>query len=1427
MLNILRGQMRYYVAAVVAVFAAGGLSISLDPWLDLTKTPFLLFFSAIMISAWYGGLRSGVVATFLAAAASYYFFIQAGYIWASGFDSLARSGLFILEGLLFSVLCEALHQSKRRAEQTARSLSEQEASLRDATVQVSNLQESERYFRQLAENINGLFWVFDLVTDQLLYVNPACRTLLGQSEQELYRNPACWLDNVHPQDRERISQSRTQLYHQEERKFDEEYRICAANGDIRWVWARTFPIQDQAGHVVRVAGLAEDVTERKQANESMRESERRLRRLVESNLFGVAFSRFDGTLSFANDYYLNMVGYGQEDLAAGRLNWKQITPPEYSDCDQHAIAEIQQRGTAAPFEKEYIRKDGSRVPVLVGCTSLDDISKDAEQDAEPESIQESIAFLLDLTELKRTEEHLRQREAELKLIADSVPPQISFVDREERYQFVNRRYEERFQCSADQICGKTVREVLGEEAYQRISPHIQRVFTTGQPVVFESFMQYANGITRQLQVTYEPQFDDHQQVRGFVAFVDDVTEQRQAAADLARSEERYRSLVAASTSIVWTVNADGEFITPQSQWEAYTGQTWEQHQGLGWLDALHPDDRDRLYQNWITACDQQQTYCAEARIWHAASESYHYIISRGVPLYNDSGTIREWIGTITDVQDRQQAVEALRQREQTLEQQLHMLDLANDSIIIWDLATSNITYWNQGAEREYGWSKAEVQDKNIHNLLQTVLPQPLEQLKAILQDAGYWQGELTQVRRDGTAIIVSSRWTLQYDADGQPKAVLEINNNITAQKQVEEEIYRTNERLRVALKHAPITVFSQDQDLRYIWLYNLPAQFGLQDEAVIGVSERDLFPNPADAEQLIRVKQQVLETGVGARQEVHVTVQGQEHVYDLTVEPLLNAQGERVGVTCAAVNITERQLSAAAMRASEERLSLAMDVAQLGFWDWDIPQNRMTWSSSYSHLLGLPLEASKPTLDSLIACIHPEDQAQVRDRIMQAITAESYDAEYRIIWPDNSIRWLVSKGQVFHNDQDEPVRMIGVAWDDTARKQMEQERSQLLALERSARESAEAANRIKDEFLAIVSHELRSPLNPILGWSQMLRSRKLDAETTQRALETIERNAKLQSQLVDDLLDVSRILRGKLRLKVQPTQLKPVVLEAIETVQLSAQAKGIDIQVDLQENLPPVLGDANRLQQIAWNLLSNAVKFTPERGQVTVRLTRVDHVAQLEVQDTGCGIDTHFLPHVFEYFRQGDSGITREFGGLGLGLAIVRYLSEMHGGTVRVASSGKDQGSTFTVQIPLMKPADIEANKFADTAVIEAKSLVGTRILIIDDDPDLRSLTAEFLSTQGAEVQVVSSAAEVIAQLDFNVPDVLISDIARPDTDGYSLIQLIRRRPPEAGGTVPAIAITASTAQMDRQQALAAGFQRHLAKPTHPLELTQAILDVL
>ncbi len=393
--------------------------------------------------------------------------------------------------------------------------------------------------------------------------------------------------------------------------------------------------------------------------------------------------------------------------------------------------------------------------------------------------------------------------------------------------------------------------------------------------------------------------------------------------------------------------------------------------------------------------------------------------------------------------------------------------------------------------------------------------------------------------------------------------------------------------------------------------------------------------------------------------------------------------------------------------------------------------------------------------------------------------------------------------------------------DVTERKQAEQERERLLERERAAREEAEAANRIKDEFLAVLSHELRSPLNPILGWSQLLRSGILDATKTAHALETIERNAKLQTQLIEDLLDVSRILRGKLSLTRAPVDLAATIEAALETVRLATQAKSIQIHMRLDSTTGQVLGDSTRLQQVVWNLLANAVKFTPTGGQIEIRLEKRGSQAQIQVADTGKGIPPDFLPHVFEYFRQADATTTRKFGGLGLGLAIVRNLVELHGGTVWAESPGEERGATFTVRLPLMSvPTQTPQEQMPEAPVAH---LTGLRILVVDDEPDIRHIVAFILEQAGATVSVAASAAEALNLMGQSLPDVLISDIGMPDMDGYMLIRQIRTLPPEQGGKIQAIALTAYATEVDRQQALAAGFQQHIAKPFEPEELVRVI----
>jgi signal transduction histidine kinase len=409
------------------------------------------------------------------------------------------------------------------------------------------------------------------------------------------------------------------------------------------------------------------------------------------------------------------------------------------------------------------------------------------------------------------------------------------------------------------------------------------------------------------------------------------------------------------------------------------------------------------------------------------------------------------------------------------------------------------------------------------------------------------------------------------------------------------------------------------------------------------------------------------------------------------------------------------------------------------------------------------------------------------------------------------------------------MRVVEIEWqgkksylvslrDVTQQKQVEQERIQLL-------EKAEAANRIKDEFLAIVSHELRTPLNPILGWSKLLRTRKLNQDKIDQALETIERNASLQAQLIDDLLDVSRILRGKLSLQTLRVDLVRVIKAAIETMRLAAAAKSIEIETQLDSRVGFVAGDPNRLQQVVWNLLSNAVKFTPRGGRITVRLQGIDSQAQIQVSDTGQGISPDFFPYIFDYFRQENSTTTRSVGGLGLGLAIVRHLIELHGGRIEAESEGIGEGATFTVTLPLMSDSPINTQKSSPED--EGLDLSDVTVLLVEDEVDTLDLLTIILESYGARVEGATSANEALAVFSQGQPDVLISDIGMPGMDGYELIRQVRELPPDRGGLVPAIALTAYAGETDLERALSAGFNRHISKPVEPDQIVDAIATLI
>lgn len=512
-----------------------------------------------------------------------------------------------------------------------------------------------------------------------------------------------------------------------------------------------------------------------------------------------------------------------------------------------------------------------------------------------------------------------------------------------------------------------------------------------------------------------------------------------------------------------------------------------------------------------------------------------------------------------------------------------------------------------------------------------------------------------------------------------------------------------------------------------------------------------------------------------------------------------------------------------ALRQKDDLLQAIVDASPVAIITLNPQKKVITWNIASERIYGWqPHEAIDQPLP-----IIPLDQQDQFDRLFQQAlqnhTLTNYEFQHRGKNQD-LIEISVSLAPL-HNAQGNVCGVVMTAIDITTRKRIEAERFNLLKREQTARAEAEAANRVKDEFLAVLSHELRTPLNSILGWITLIQRGKLNKVTFDQALEVIERNASLQTQLIEDLLDISRISRGKLSLSIDSVNLIELMQTTAETLRPASDAKSISMELFLDSSIGIITGDANRLQQIFWNLFSNAIKFTSPNGSVTVRLNKTeDSYAKIQVIDSGIGIEPNFLPYVFEYFRQADASTTRSQGGLGLGLAISRHLVELHGGTIDVESQGKGKGTTFTVMLPIqvMQSDGEQPDKLIDNGL----SLQDVKIMVVEDQADARELIRLILEQQGAQVIEASSSKQALEIIKESIPDVLISDIGMPDEDGYSFLKKLRSLPQDQGGNVPALALTAYTKEEDRQQAIAAGFQMHLGKPLDITELLQAVFQL-
>ncbi len=510
----------------------------------------------------------------------------------------------------------------------------------------------------------------------------------------------------------------------------------------------------------------------------------------------------------------------------------------------------------------------------------------------------------------------------------------------------------------------------------------------------------------------------------------------------------------------------------------------------------------------------------------------------------------------------------------------------------------------------------------------------------------------------------------------------------------------------------------------------------------------------------------------------------------------------------------ELESSTSKLRESEERLTLALESAGAAPWDWDLVTLDFVWPPRYRRLYGIS-ENSTPSLESWLLRIHPDDRERLRERVARLMAKDGDDRwaeEYRILHEDYGLRWISGRGCVVRNASGEAIRLVGIDQDSTERMQADTERACLLDSEREARAAAEQANRLKDEFLATISHELRSPLNTVHMWIQLVRSSNLDRARMSEALDSIERGVSTLTHLINDLLDLNAITSGKLRVQTETIDLRTAVEVAVRNILPLAEARKITIRVNAPTAPLEISGDVTRIQQVFGNLLDNSVKFTHTGGKIEITAEQQAAYARVTVSDNGRGIAPAFLPNVFDRFRQADSSITRRHGGLGLGLAIVKHIVDLHGGVISAESQGEGLGASFSVRLPLQLDKMrmlLHGGETADTRLDDF------RILVVDDDPDMRQVLARLLTECGAQVMAVESGAAAIREIPRWNPALLISDISMPDMDGYSLLRELRK----ADLRPPAIALTAFSRAEDRIAALEAGFDLHISKPVNPREL--------
>jgi PAS domain S-box-containing protein len=1051
-------------------------------------------------------------------------------------------------------------------------------------------------------------------------------------------------------------------------------------------------------------------------------------------------------------------------------------------------------------------------------------------------------LIRDITKRKQAEEELLASRELIEQIADTTPGILYLYDLvEQRNVYVNRQVTELLGYSSEQVQrmgANLLPTLIHPEDFARTPDHLQQLSAAPEGAILEIEyrMQRANGEWRWFcsrEVVFSRNADGS--LRQVLGTALDITERKQAEIELARANERYELAAAAVNCLIYDWDLQSNRVERTRGLTELLGYAPEEAEPTvqWWSDRIHPEDLQQINQvEFNDSLAKIDRYCKQYRVRHKDGH-YLWVDDRGFVVRDRAGRPIRIVGSTTDISDRKQAQEALRQSEARLKQ---LVELNLLGVMFWD-ADGTVLDANDAFLNLVGYTREDLQAGRVNWRAMTP-PEQLDWSERSLQQMRSKTSstlEKEYIRFDGSRVAVLLGGVM---FEGSQSRGVSFVVDLSERKQMETELRRREQQFSTLVENLPDVIFRLDPNLRH--LYICPAVelvSGIPPQQFIGKTGREL----GFQEQICDLFESKCHEAIATKQVTPMEFSHRDRHFYARIIPEYAPDGSLESLMGITQEITERKQSEALFRG-------VFESDLIGILFWNIEGQITDANDAFIRITGYSreeLQSGKIYYRDITPLEYHETDKEKIKLLHTVGKYEPFEKEY--ICKDGR-RIPILLGCAFLPG----YRDRGVAFvlDISDRKQLEQEREELLAREKAAREEAENANHTKDEFLAIVSHELRSPLNSILGWAKLLRTRTFEPAVVNRALETIERNAQTQCQLIEDLLDISRMIRGNLQLNIAPVNLNYVVETAINAVRPTAEYKQINLESRLDCTLCQVSGDLNRLQQIVGNLLNNAIKFTPSGGRVEVELSAVignrslvignsenpsqlpitnyqlpiTNYAQITVTDTGKGISPDFLPYVFERFRRADSTTTRSKDGLGLGLAIVRHLVELHGGNVFAESEGEGQGATFTVRIPLISCPVSVSPAGLDSEV----SLTGIKILVVDDETDIRDFLEFALNESGAIVETAASAREALAIFNQFQPDILISDIGMPEEDGYSLIEQLRLIEAQKGERqIPAIALTAYARKKDSDRAMSAGFQRHITKPVEPAELVEAIASLM